>query len=62
MSYMKRIILILLGLYILFCPFIPVFFDESMREELKAAVFLSLIMALSFMPIVYVFLDLIDDD
>jgi hypothetical protein len=39
-----------------------VFFDESMREELKAAVFLSLIMALSFMPIVYVFLDLIDDD
>ena len=40
MSYMKRIILILLGLYILFCPFIPVFFDESMREELKAAVFL----------------------
>ena len=62
MSYMKRIILILLGLYILFSPFIPVFFDESMREELKAAVFLSLIMALSFMPIVYVFWDLIDDD
>ena len=62
MSYMKRIILILLGVYILFCPFIPVFFDVSMSVELKSAVFLSLIMALSFMPIVYVFWDLIDDD